>query len=187
MKALIDTSSLISFVRYYLPFDQGNKLKSFLEKQILEKRIIVLDKVATECVYTCQGLVVSALPFINNKKYKTSTSSLIAPQKFHKLIDNNFLIGTEKKELSIAEYQNKRDAFLNSADCFLILYAFTNKASEDIIIITEETGFNNDGKVFKKIPENCKFIDVKTQTLPEFFTSNDLINLSIDVAATTLF
>ena len=37
MKALIDTSSLISFVRYYLPFDQDNKLKDFLEKQILEK------------------------------------------------------------------------------------------------------------------------------------------------------
>ena len=187
MKALIDTSSLISFVRYYLPFDQDNKLKDFLEKQILEKKIIVLDKVATECVYTSQGLVVSALPFINNKKFKTSTSSLIAPPKFHKLIDNNFVIGSEKKELSIAEYQNKRDDFLNSADCFLILYAFTNKAFDDIIIITEETGFNNDGTVFKKIPENCNFIDVKTQTLPEFFKSNNLINLSIDITTTTLF
>lgn len=86
MKAIIDTCSLISFVRYYLPFDQGNQLKNLLEKQILEKKIIVLDKVAKECEYTSQGLVISALPFIKNKKYRTSTSSLIAPAKFHKLI-----------------------------------------------------------------------------------------------------
>ena len=125
--------------------------------------------------------------WIKNKKYRTSTSSLIAPAKFHKLIDNNFLIGSEKKGLSDAEYQLKRDGFLNSADCAIILYAYNNKASEEIIIITEETGYNNDGKVFKKIPENCKFIDVKTQTLPEFFKSNDLINLSIDITTTTLF
>lgn len=187
MKAIIDTCSLISFVRYYLPFDQDNQLKNFLETQILEKKIIVLDKVAKECEYTSQGLVISALPFIKNKKYITSTSSLIAPAKFHKLIDNNFLIGSEKKGLTDAEYQSKRDGFLNSADCAIILYAYNNKASEEIIIITEETGYNNDGKVFKKIPENCKFIDVKTQTLPEFFKSNDLINLSIDITATSLF
>lgn len=187
MKAIIDTCSLISFVRYYLPFDQDNQLKNFLETQILEKKIIVLDKVAKECEYTSQGLVISALPFIKNKKYITSTSSLIAPAKFHKLIDNNFLIGSEKKGLTDAEYQSKRDGFLNSADCAIILYAYNNKASEEIIIITEETGYNNDGKVFKKIPENCKIIDVKTQTLPEFFKSNDLINFSIDITATTLF
>jgi len=187
MKAVIDTSSLLSFVRYYLPFDQDNKLISFLEKQILEKKIIVLDKVEQECEYTSQGLVVSALPFIKDKKYKTSTSSLIASPKFHRLIDNNFINSSERKELNDAEYQVKRDGFLNSADCSMILYAFNNKESEEIIIITEETGYNNDGKAFKKIPENCKAINVTTMTLPHFFKVNDVVTLSVEVETTTLF
>lgn len=34
----------------------------------------------------------------------------------------------------------------------MILYAYNNM-DKDPVIITEETGFNNDGKIFKKIPE----------------------------------
>jgi len=187
MKAIFDTSSLISFVRYYLPFDKSNKLKDFLKKQILDKKIVVLDRVATECEYQGQGQVVSALPFINEKKFKTSTTSLIAPPKFHHLIDHNFINGSVKNQFGEAEYQAERDKYLKSADCAMILYAYNNKSTEKTIIITEETGFNNDGKVFKKIPENCKSIEVTTQTLPEFFISNGLIDFSIDVTATTLF
>lgn len=37
MKVVIDTSSLVSLVRYYLPFDKERKLKSFLEERILAK------------------------------------------------------------------------------------------------------------------------------------------------------
>lgn len=137
MKAVIDTSSLIAFVRYYLPFDKAHKLRDFMEKQILDKKIVVLDKVATECEYQGQGQVVSALPFLKDRKYKTSTASLIAPPKFHKLIDNNFINGSEKNHLGEAEYQVERDQFLKSADCAMILYAYTNKDDESIII-TEE-------------------------------------------------
>lgn len=187
MKAVIDTSSLISFVRYYLPFDKDDKLKMFLETQILSKNIIVLDKVETECERQGKGQVVTALPFIKQAKYKTSTASLIAPKRFHYLIDNNFINGSEKNRLDEAEYQVVRDNYLQSADCAMILYAYNNKAREDVVIITEETGFNNDGKAFKKIPENCKAIGIITQTLPEFFKTNGIINLSIDVTATTLF
>ncbi len=187
MKAVIDTCSLISFVRYYLPFDQGNRLKDFLKEQILDKKIIVLDKVAAECEYTSNGLVVKSLPFIKDKKYRTSTSSLVAPPKFHHLIDCNFINASEKRKLTDAEYQKLRGDYLNSADCSLILYTYDKKNTEEIVIITEETGYNNDGKAFKKIPENCKAIDIKTQMLPEFLKSNGIINLSIDIAATSLF
>ncbi|MGI5848236.1 MAG: DUF4411 family protein [Candidatus Cryptobacteroides sp.] len=187
MKAVIDTSSLISFVRYYLPFDKDNKLKDFLEQQILEKKIVVLDKVAEECEYCSHSLVISALPFINNNKYKTSTSSLFAPPKFHNLIDNNFINSSERNRLGEAEYQAERDRFLKSTDCNLILYAFVNNPTEETIIITEETGYNNDGKSFKKIPENCKSIGITTLSLPKFLEANGVIDFSINVTATTLF
>ena len=49
MKAVIDTSSLVSLVRYYLPFDKEGKLTSFLEERILAKKIIVMEEVALEC------------------------------------------------------------------------------------------------------------------------------------------
>lgn len=155
----------------------------FLENQILEKNIVVLDKVAKECSYLRNGQVIKTLPFINDKKYKTSTGSLIAPQRFHNLVDHNFINGTEKNQLSEAEYQIKRTDYINSADCTMILYAFTNK---DTVIVTEESGYNNDGKAFKKIPENCKSIGITTMTLPDFLKQNG-ISLSIEVAAATLF
>lgn len=37
MKAVIDTSSLVSLVRYYLPFDKEGKLKAFIEERIEAK------------------------------------------------------------------------------------------------------------------------------------------------------
>ena len=49
MKAVIDTSSLVSLVRYFLPFDKEGKLKAFLEENILSGNIIVLEQVAEEC------------------------------------------------------------------------------------------------------------------------------------------
>ncbi len=187
MKAIIDTCSLVAFVRYYLPFDKDGKLRDFLERQILERNLVVIDKVAVECERQSHGLVTSALPFIKHAKYKTSTSSLIAPARFHSLIDNNFVIGSEKNRLNEAEYQLVREEYLQSADCSMILYAYSNKCTEDVTIITEETGYNNDGKVFKKIPENCKVINVKTMKLPEFLKDNYVIDFTITVTATTLF
>lgn len=187
MKVLIDTCSLISFVRYYLPFGKEGKLLTFLEEQILSKNIIVLDKVITECSRQGKGLVINALPFLKNAKYKTDSTTLIPRPKFYNLIDNNFVIGSEKNRLDQAEYQIERDRFLNSTDLGLILYAYNHKDSETISIVTEETGYSNDGKVFKKIPEICKSIDINTMTLPEFFKSSEILDLSVNLTATTLF
>ena len=49
MKAVIDTSSLVSLVRYFLPFDKEGKLKTFLDENILSGKVIVLEQVAEEC------------------------------------------------------------------------------------------------------------------------------------------
>lgn len=61
MTAVIDTSSLISLVRYYLPFDRQNILYDLFQKKIESNQIIVLDKVFDECRYTSQGIVVKKL------------------------------------------------------------------------------------------------------------------------------
>lgn len=187
MKAVIDTSSLISLVRYYLPFDKGGKFSVFLEEQILAKNILVIDKVVEECELQGKGQVVNAFPFLKKVKYKTNTSTLTAAPKFYNLVDHNFVVGTEKNRLNDAEYQLKRDEFLNSADLRMILYAYNSKDIEPVIIITEETGYSNDGKVFKKIPEICKSIGITTMTLPDFLSKYDVIDFLIDIAATTLF
>ena len=81
MKAVIDTSSLISLVRYYLPFDKDGKLRDFLEKQILCENILVIDKVIEECKYQGKGQVIVAFPFLKKARYKTDT--IIASPKFY--------------------------------------------------------------------------------------------------------
>lgn len=187
MKVLIDTSSLISLVRYYLPFDKEGKLSAFLEEEILSENIIVLDKVLDECKYQGKGQVLAALPFLKTAKYKTDSSTLIPQQKFYKLIDNNFINGSERNRLDEAEYEIQRTKFLKSADLALILYAYTHKDSDHIAIVTEETGYNNDGKTFKKIPEICKSIEISTMNLPGFLKDNQFIDLSVNLTATTLF
>ncbi len=48
MRAVIDTTSLVSFVRYYLPFHKVDKLKKLLEKKFNSGELIVLDKVYDE-------------------------------------------------------------------------------------------------------------------------------------------
>lgn len=187
MKAVIDTSSLVSLVRYYLPFDKGGKLASFLEEQILAGSILVIDKVVEECGRLGGGQVVGALPFLKKARYRTDTSVLTAVPKFYNLVDNNFVNGSEKNRLDEAEYQLQRDDFLNSADLRMILYAYNSLDSEPVIIITEETGYSNDGKVFKKIPEICRSIGITTMSLPAFLSEYEVIDCSIDVIATTLF
>ena len=49
MKIVIDTSSLLSLVRYYLPFDNNDVLKEFILKKIQLKELIIIDYVYSEC------------------------------------------------------------------------------------------------------------------------------------------
>ena len=49
MKAIIDTSSLLSLVRYYLPFDQDTKLFDFIKSEFENGNLILIDAVYQEC------------------------------------------------------------------------------------------------------------------------------------------
>ena len=187
MKAVIDTSSLVTLVRYYLPFDREEKLKIFLEENILSGRIIILEQVTDECKRLGKGQVIEAFPFIAQAKYKTSITGIQVNRAIYNLVDNNFINASAKALLTEDVYQLKRNEFIASADFALMLYSYSIKDKEDVVIVTEETGYSNDGKPFKKIPDICKIIGVKAENLPSFLLENDIMNMSVELTKLSLF
>lgn len=69
MKVVLDTNSLLSLVRYYLPFDKSGVLFNLIKNKILKGEIIIIDKVLEECEYVSKGIVISTLPFLQDKKF----------------------------------------------------------------------------------------------------------------------
>jgi len=186
MKVAIDTNSLLSLVRYYLPFDKNSVLYNFFKSKIEKGEIIIIDKVFDECRYTAKGLVIEKLPYLGDKSFhKTAkllmnTDSLIAPspKKFLRQVDNQFVntvVRTQRK-LSDVEYENQKNHFMNSADMRLILLSLNlikDNMLEEVILVTEESEGSNDDKLFKKIPAICKELDINTLTLPHLLGKYD--------------
>ena len=69
MKVVIDTNSLLSLVRYYLPFDKKGVLFQFFKKKIEIGEIIIIDKVLQECTYNSKGIILTTLDYINDKTF----------------------------------------------------------------------------------------------------------------------
>lgn len=82
MNVVIDTSSLLSLVRYYLPFDNDDKLKKLIQAKVESGEIIVLDKVAEECGYVAGGVVLKDLPFLADKKIYQKPLNYFHPKHF---------------------------------------------------------------------------------------------------------
>lgn len=176
MKVVIDTSSLISLVRYYLPFDKSNILFDFIKAKVECQEIIILDAVFQECRYTSKGIVVSTLNYMKLKKNQINTTDLLPTRKFFNQLENNFINAAVKNRLSNVEFQNRKNDFLKSADAKLLLYSQAN-SSENIIIVSEETETSNDNKSFKKIPAICKLLNLEIITLPELLKRNNEIKV----------
>lgn len=166
MIVTIDTSSLLSLVRYYLPFDINNILFDLIKSKIENEEIIVLDKVFEESSYTSKGIVIETLEYLKLKKNQVNTTDILPSQKFFNQLENNFINGSAKNKLSPVEFENRKDEFLESADAKLLLYSIQNKKN-DIIIVSEETENSNDNKAFKKLPVICRFLNLEIITLPE--------------------
>ena len=190
MIVVIDTSSLLSLVRYYLPFDQNNKLLNFIKKEIQNHNIIVIDEVLNECKLVSGKLVVKKLDFLIDKdflkahKIPVKTENLIppSPKKFYNLVDNNFTT-TNAKKLNSAQFEQRKKEFLDSADARMIIYLLTQiskNSFEKIILVTEETEGSNDLKAFKKLPAICKILDIEVKTLPELLEIYTDINFSFE-------
>lgn len=175
MIGIIDTCSLVAIARYYLSIKDGNKLLSFLEHKFRSGDLILLSSIHREARYTHSGIVITAMPFLDDKELIMNDKNLIpsAPKKFSNLLDNNFCIAVQRKKLTNEAYAQQKEAYMSSGDIKLILYALNNIEQEPIII-TEETKISNDGKLFKKIPAICEFFDLKCMTVTQWLASNDV-------------
>jgi hypothetical protein len=177
MKVVIDTNSLLSLVRYYLPFDKNAVLFTFIKGKISTGEIIILDKILGECEYLSKGIILRSLPylteatFLKSSKLPVKTEFILAPapEKFLRQVDNQFVNRVMKSRLTDVEYENRKTDYLNSADMKLILYCLNRMNDfplDEVILITEETEGSNDSKLFKKIPAICKELNIHTLTLP---------------------
>jgi hypothetical protein len=188
MKVVIDTNSLLSLVRYYLPFDKKEVLYQFFKKKIEKGEIIIIDKVLEECTYNSKGIVISTLNYLNDKGFLKSakvpfkTDSLLAPSpaKFLRQVESQFVntIVRKQRKLTDTEFENQKNTFLNNADMKQIILCLNlQKEEEKVVLVTEETESSNDNKLFKKIPAICKELNIDTLTLPELLEKYDGIDI----------
>ncbi len=188
MIAIVDTSSFVSLVRYYLPFDKHHVLYGFVKTQFENHQILMIDRVYEECGFVSKGVVLDELTYLKDKHFRhsaktpVSTASLVAPSpaKFLSMVDNNFVIGSQRNRLEPEEYEVKKKEFLESADSRMVLLCLNmtdSNPNSEIVIVTEETESANDNKLFKKIPAICKVLGIRVITMPEYIQSSG-INVS---------
>ena len=188
MKVIIDTNSLLSLVRYYLPFDKKRVLFKFFKSKIEKGEIIIIDKVFQECTYNSKGIVLTILDYLNDKTFLKSvkvpykTDSLLAPSpaKFLRQVENQFVnsVVRGQRKLTETEFENQKNTFLNGADMRQIILCLNLiKDGEKVVLVTEETESSNDNKLFKKIPAICKELEIETMTLPELIAKYDGIDI----------
>ena len=84
------------------------------------------------------------------------------------LLDNNFVVPSEKKLLDDTKYEERRNNYLRSADAAIVIFADSYHGLEQIQIVTEESNSINDGKLYKKIPLICEQLKIKTLRLPDY-------------------
>lgn len=188
MKVVIDTSSLLSLVRYYLPFDKKGVLFAFFKKKIEIGDILVIDQVLQECTYSSKGIVLSTLKYLGDKSFQKAykvpykTEDLLAPSpgKFIRQVESQFVNTVVRKQQNITEteFEISKDLFLKGADIRQVILCLNiQKDGERVVLVTEETEASNDNKLFKKIPAICKELEIETMTLPELLAMYDGINL----------
>lgn len=190
MKVVIDTSSLLSLVRYYLPFDKRKILFEIVKAKIANGEILVIDKIIDECEYTSKGIVLETLSFLTDKvfnkthKLPLNTEFILppAPAKFYRMVDNNFVVAVQRKRLNETQYDSLKNDFMNSADMKMILTSLKLKSEnpmEEIYLVTEETEASNDNKVFKKIPAICSQLDLQTINIQQLIDKLEGIKIEI--------
>lgn len=134
MKVIIDTSSLLSLVRYYLPFDKNNKLFDFIKNEFENGNLILIDAVYRECEFTSKGIVFKSLNYLQEKEFKKEhklpikTKDLIPPStiKFYNLLNHNFRTPLSRR-LNDAEFEERKKVFLETADAKMIILALIKK------------------------------------------------------------
>lgn len=163
---IIDTSSLINFIRYYY-FDKNNsnqinsKLYNFILEKIKLGEIIIIDKVFDEI---------------------RSKDLLKFKEEIKKYIKNSLYLIGEVGEIIEKYYIESNEVYLNNdqqkilfekekfeqeyADLYLIEVCKEIKENgKKPILITEES-FKRDGKLLPKLPIICKKENIECKMIP---------------------
>lgn len=179
MNVIIDTSSLLALVRYYLPFDKNNLLKDFIKEKFEAGELIIIDKVFEEATYISKGIILTELDFLKDKKKHIKTTDILPNTAFFNLLENHFCNKDVKRlqDITEVEFELEKERYLKMADAKMILYALSIK-KENPILVTEETKNANDNKLFKKLPDNCSSINIECCNLPSLFKKHFKINIS---------
>jgi len=189
MTVVIDTSSLLSLVRYYLPFDKKGVLFEVIKRKFEIGEIILLDAVYDECKYVGQKAILKKLDYLEDKGFlkenkvvvKTEDLIPLAPARFLNQLKNQFVANQfQLRKLTDAEFEVKKKEFMESADAKLIMYCqhlIKDNPTEEIYLVTEETSTANDLKLFKKIPAICDVIGIPVISLPELLEKYPEVDL----------
>ena len=173
-KFLIDTNSWLIIVRYYLTFDEHNKLFEFLEESLENESIVLIDKVFTECKYQASGIALKKLPFLTNKSLHIKTNEVLPYPKFFNLLDNQFCDSFQRKQLEDYEFEQLKTNHTESADVKLVLLAKALMQKNEVFLITEETRKQNDRKPFCKIPVMCDELKINCVSIAKFLKESEL-------------
>lgn len=167
MKYIIDTSTWVSLVRYYKPFDFDSTIYKFFKDKIDKQEFILLSEVSSECSFIAKKIVVEELDYILSKDCITKTSDILPTKKFYNLLENQFSNSFQRRQLEDYEIESLTNDFMKSADARIIMKAMNDiKLGGETTVVTEETTANNDNKLFKKIPSICSALEIKCITLP---------------------
>ncbi|PGH39945.1 MAG: hypothetical protein CRN43_05980 [Candidatus Nephrothrix sp. EaCA] len=192
MKTVIDTSSLLSLVRYYLPFDKKGVLFEFIKRKIEWNEIIIIDKVLEESSFVSRKIIIQKLSFLTDKnflkeaKVPFKTENLIVPdtKRFLHQLDTVFVnqIVKKKQNITEVEFDKRKNIFLSDPDMKQIILCLNLlKGGENVVLTTEETESNNDNKLFKKIPLICKELNIETMALPELLAKYNGIGIAFQL------
>lgn len=171
---IIDTCSLVSLAKQYLPLDNVNCIEPFVTTEIKEGRLIILDSIQEECKYVSGGIVMEKFPVLKDNSFVINTEKIVprSPRTFFNKLDNNYCVSLIKKTLTTDQYERQKIDFLSTGDGRMILYINNMVQEKSITVITEESRSQNDAKLFKKLPLILDQMDVKAITVSDYLKIN---------------
>ena len=178
MVVVVDTCSLLRLVEYYLPLDKTNKLVPLLEQLFFSRDMVMTQAVYEECQYVSKGIIIKSLPFLNSKEGKkliVAPEAFAPDQKLLRIVDEHFTIRAKFNSLKPEEQEAQKDTFLRSGDFSILQCAYMEKKGmtgslfgDDLRVLTDESGAENDSKCYKKIPPCCKILGAPTINIREY-------------------
>lgn len=175
MIGIIDTSSLLAITRYYLSLKDERDLLDFIESKFRRGDLIFLNTIKSEAFRTQKGIVIESMKFLDEPELCVKDEDLLppAPRRFSNQLDHNLCVPLQKKRLTDEQYVLQKEAYMQSGDIKMVLYALNN-VELDPVIITEETPLNNDGKLFRKLPMVCNFLGIRYMSIVEWLRNNGI-------------